>query len=282
MANSIWSNDDYGIEYKDNIIDDFENCYKAELFNRSFDNDTLVEINGWVENNTDGMIKNLLDEITPDAVMFLINAITFEAQWENEYEEAAIYSEDFTMEDGTTKEMEFMHSDEGLYLSDENTTGVMKYYKDKRFAFVGLLPNEGISMDEYVDSLTGEKINDLINGAEQTTVITKIPEFSNDYKLDLVNNLNELGINEAFTGDADFSNFTGSDNGMFISKVIHQTHIEVNREGTKAAAATAVEMKEEAISVVMPDNIVSLDRPFVYVIYDVDQDIPLFIGTMEE
>lgn len=282
MANSIWTNESYVEKFKETLMSEISENYRAELIHEGFSSETADHINKWVEEHTDSLIKNIINEIPKDAVMYLINTITFDGVWAEQYEDNNIYDDLFHKEDGSTETQTFLHSYEGKYLASEDSTGFIKYYKDNRFAFVGILPEVGVSMKDYVAGLSDEKFATLINSASNDTVNVAIPEFESDYKSELQNYLKTLGMGNAFEKEtADFNKFTEDDNSMYINRVIHQTHVEVNRKGTKAAAATIVEMKDECLAAPMEDYCVFLDRPFVYVILDVEQNLPLFIGTYE-
>lgn len=262
-------------------MDNIEKFYASELINTVFSQDTKDEINKWIEEHTDYMIKNALDDFSPDVMMVLVNTLVFDAKWEDAYEDDDLVEQIFTREDKREEKVEFMSKCEEIYLCDENTTGFIKYYKDSKYAFVGLLPEEGMSMTDYINSLSGEKIQNLLNNRSYGDVYTLIPEFTKDYNKELSDVLIDLGMSDAF-GNADFSKFTEEENGLRIGQVIHQTHIEVNPKGTKAAAATIVEKYESAaVCEPIPIYRVYLDRPFVYILLDCDQNLPLFIGTVE-
>ena len=112
---------------------------------------------------TDGKIPKMLeDNISDDTVMFLVNALSFDADWESPYSETAVHEEKFITENGSERNAEFMYSREYAYIEDENTTGFVKYYNGRRYAFVALLPNEGIKMSDYVSSRDGQKFENLL------------------------------------------------------------------------------------------------------------------------
>ena len=122
------------------------------------------------------MIPTLLDKIPDEAVMYLINALAFEADWEVPYTEDKVDQGTFTREDGTTEKVEYLHSSEYEYLKDGQASGFLKYYANGDYAFAALLPNEGISMEDYIASLTGEQLRNLLTTSELTTVEASIPK----------------------------------------------------------------------------------------------------------
>ena len=172
-----------------------------------------------------------------------------------------------------------MYSGEGYYFQDEQAVGFMKYYQGKRCAFVALLPNEGVSVESYVNSLTGRHLHEMLSAPEETMVETAIPKFEVNCNLDLSEVLMEMGMTEAFDWtNADFSRLgTCQDGNIFISRVLHKTYIGVNELGTRAGAATVAEM---ATGAAMNPKTVLLDRPFVYMLIDCETNIPFFMGTM--
>ncbi len=282
IANSIWFRDDSDrLTVEQNFLQTNADYYAADLFKAPFDNSTLKEINDWVKKNTNEMIPEILDEIPSDAVMYLINAIAFEAEWEEIYRINDVYQGVFTKEDGSTNNVEFMHSHESRYIEDDSSTGFFKYYKGRNYAFVALLPNEGTSVSDYISSLTGEHVASLLANASYASVNATIPKFTVRCSTDIVNALQAIGITDAFMGQtADFSGLGTSKNGnIFISRVLHDTFLTVDEKGTKAGAATLVEANDGAA---MDTKRVFLDRPFVYMLIDCEHNVPIFIGTVME
>ncbi|MBQ7974631.1 MAG: serpin family protein [Clostridia bacterium] len=283
LANSIWFKDAESFTVNEDFLQTNADYYGAGIFKAPFDNSTLKEINEWVEDNTDGMIKDILNEIPPEAVMYLVNALAFDAEWQSIYKENQIRDGKFTTEDGEKRDVELMYSSENMYLEDEKATGFIKYYKDRKYAFAALLPNEGISVSDYVASLNGEHLNEVLVNAQQGVVSTAIPKFETEFKVEMSDILKEMGMPDAFNYTAaDFSKLGESTEGnICISRVIHQTYINVDGKGTKAGAATVVEMKaESAMEPLEPPKEVYLDRPFVYMLIDCETNLPFFIGTM--
>ena len=282
LANSIWFTEDERFEVNESFLKTNSEFYSSGVYRVPFDDATLKKINAWVENNTDGMIKNILDEIPKNAVMYLINALAFDAKWQDEYTEYQVRDGEFTREDGEKENVEMMHSEEGVYLEDENAKGVIKYYKDRKYAFVALLPNEATSIAEYVEGLDGERIVNILSNAKTSTVYTSIPKFETDYSKEMSQVLEKMGMTDAFNEEiADFARLGRSSAGnIFINRVIHKTFIRVDESGTKAGAATVVEMADECAPVVIDPKEVILDRPFVYMLIDCKTNIPFFIGTV--
>ncbi len=282
VANSIWIRDNKDmISVKDTFLKFTDEYYDAEVYLSPFNKSTLRDINSWVEDETDGMIKKIIDDIDPLTVMYLINALSFEAKWERKYTDTSDYFR-FTDKNGNTEKVTGMSSDEYTYLEDENTKGFIKDYKGKEFSFAVLLPDEDTDIDTYVDSLTAEKINTLLNNKTNEKVETTLPKFTYEYDISLKDTLINMGLGDAFDESlADFSQMGSSSLGnIYVSDVLHKTFIEVAEEGTKAAAVTAVIMKAESAMPIEEVKRVIVNRPFVFMILDNESNTPLFIGSV--
>ena len=175
-----------------------------------------------------------------------------------------------------------MHSTEGSYLEGELATGFVKPYAGYDYAFVGLLPAEGVSVDELLAGLDGAALKELLTPVEGAAADIGLPRFTASYEAELSDTLRALGMTDAFeAGRADFSRMGASGQGpLYVGSVLHKTFIDVNEEGTRAAATTTVSMDGAAApSEPIERHEVILDRPFVYLIVDLRTDMPLFIGT---
>lgn len=282
MADSIWFTQDARFTLRQDFIDLNEKLFETEIYRTPFDVSTVEEINRWVEKNTDGMIGEILDEIPAGAVMYLVNALAFDAEWQEIYEERQVREREFTAEDGTVRKVDLMYSSESWYLEDENAQGFLKFYADEKYAFAALLPDEGVGISEYVASLTGERLHAILNNRVCVEVDAAIPKYENEYALELNEILQRMGMEDAFSDTkADFSGIGFSENGnLYISRVLHKTFIAVDEQGTKAGAATAVETDEGGMIETPDTKVVHLNRPFVYLIIDAETCLPVFMGIV--
>lgn len=281
IANSIWFRDDEGrLQVEKGFLQKNADYYGAQAYKAAFDDQTLKDINNWVKDHTDGMIDSILDQIDEDAVMYLINALVFDAEWQHVYDKSDVYKGKFTNIGGTEKQVDMMHSEETVYLQDENAIGFMKPYSGSKYNFAVLLPNEGIDIYEYIAGLTGESLMETLSTPQLGMVMATLPKFSYEYELTMNDVLKELGMPSAFSGDtADFSKMAHSSRGnIYIGDVLHKTFISVDELGTKAGAVTKVQMNDE--SAPMSEWVVTLNRPFVYMIIDNETNLPVFIGTV--
>jgi serpin B len=281
IANSIWVRDEADrISLKEDFATVNKEYYNSETVKAPFDDSTVEEINNWVNNQTNGMIPTLLNEIPETAVMYLINAMAFEGTWADEYQDYQIDEAGiFTNAAGTSETVTMLNSQESCYLQDDSVTGFLKYYEGAEYAFMALLPNEDVDLAEYVAGMTGDSYTQLYNNRIYNDVNVKIPEFSNDYDTELSGALQQMGIKLAFDEAADFSRMADYKDSLYISRVLHKTHIELDRTGTKAAAVTAIETNDEAVCEPEEPKQVYLDRPFIYAIVDTQTGAPIFIGV---
>ncbi|NLN04416.1 MAG: serine protease [Clostridiaceae bacterium] len=277
ISNSIWFRKGFNVNA--DFLQKNADYYKASAYESAFDAQTVKDINNWVKKKTDGLIDEILDKIDDSAVMFLINAIVFDAEWEKIYEKNDIKERDFRNIDGTYTKVDMMYSNESKYISSDNAVGFVKPYKNKDYSFVAILPNEEISIYDYVASLDGETFLNLVGGATKEVVNAGVPKFKYNYEIVMNDALIDMGMEHAFDGRADFSKMDADlKEGLYISEVLHKTFISVDEKGTKAGAVTKVEMRDTAGPV--SEARVILDRPFVYAIIDNATNLPLFIGTV--
>lgn len=281
IANSIWfRNGENYFEPDETFLETNAREYDAEIYAAPFDEETCSDINHWVENETEGMIKDILDGIPENALLYLVNAVAFEAEWQEVYNKNQISSGSFFSADGSSSTVDMMHSNETKYLQDAYASGFIKPYADG-YSFAALLPAEGLSLDDYLGQLEGAAFLKTIRSAEDIQVSAGLPKFEAETKLELQDILAGMGMPLAFDPlEADFSAMGSCEAAnIFISRVIHKTYIDVNELGTRAGAATVAEMAGE--SAPMDIKIVNLDRPFLYAIIDTENGLPVFIGTVE-
>ena len=283
IANSIWFRDDKNLLHvESDFLQKNADYYNASVFSAAFDRQTVKEINDWVKKNTDGMIDNIIEEIDKSQMLFLINAVAFDAEWATIYEKSSVREDTFTNIHGKKQTVSLMHSTEHRYLEDALSTGFVKPYYNEKYSFVALLPNEGVPIETYIESLTGAGFMNMLRSAKNTIVHASMPKFEYEYEIGLVGVLKDLGMTDAFYADkADFSKMAQSSLGeLYIGGVLHKTFIKVDERGTKAGAVTAVIMTTTSAPPVDPPKIVRLDRPFVYAIIDNATNLPVFIGTV--
>ena len=276
IANSIWARDDAArLSVPDAFLRTTKSYYNADFYKAPFDETTVEDINSWVNDNTKGMIPKLIDRIEYNQIMYLINAVAFDGAWEWPLLDEQVREGKFTLADGTDVTADMMHDELGVYLDDGRATGFMKDYKGGKYSFAAVLPNEGTTVADYIKDMNADSLKKLLDSASYETVYTTLPKFNFDYGTSLVPALQNMGMNIAFTDEADMTGMNEIP-GTRISNVIHKTYIQVDEKGTKAAAVTAI----SAADGIMPEEPkhVNLNRPFLFMIVDNGNKLPVFIG----
>lgn len=282
IANSIWFRDDKDrLTVEEMFLQKNADYYGAAAYKSPFDDTTVEDINKWVKNNTDGMIGKIVDNIDADTVMYLINAIVFDAEWEKIYNIHNINQGDFNTASGGVSLVEYMFSEEQLHIGDENAQGFIKPYANGDYSFFALLPEEGMTLSEYMGGLTGATLHKTLSEPEERMVYAHLPKFGYEYKIKMNDALKALGMTDAFNAKtADLSKLGKSSRGnLYIGEVLHKTYINVDEMGTKAGAVTKVEIKDESY---VEGVTIRLDRPFIYGIMDNSTKMPVFIGTVAD
>lgn len=281
ITNSIWFRNDFTpkAEFLQNNADYFGAGARKLNFN---DKASAEVINDWVRENTNSKIDKIIDKINPADVMHLINTFYFNAKWEKPFDtEQKTNQANFYLSNGKTQTTTFMHLTDQLdYISGQSASAVLLPYDDGRFAFLGILPDEGIKLDEYIKILDERTIPELISQKRNTNIAVTIPKFKTSGDFELKEALKNMGFGIAFDGNrADFSKMGNANEKLVISSVKHKTFLQVDELGTEAGAVTDVVMRETGIN----GNIQTLvfNRPFIYAIVDIKTNLPLFLGTME-
>lgn len=285
-ANSVWVRDVEGLQVSKDWLGTCRGRLDAQAFAAPFDSSTVEDVNSWVLDKTDGMIPRLMDQVSPDAMVYLVNALAFNDAWDEPFERDATKTADFTCEDGTVLSVPMMRSHEDIYLANEVAEGFVKRYENGDFAFVGVLPREGHAVGDVVASLDGASLASLaLTGVANTEVDIGLPRFTINWEVGLEEQLRALGVTDAFDVDrADFTPMgTTGDGSLFIGGVIQKTYVDVSEEGTRAAAATSVGVSgSSAPGSEEPEvKTVILNRPFIYLIVDWQYGTPLFAGVAQ-
>jgi serpin B len=275
LANSIWYKEGY--EVKKTFLDINRNYFNAEVreldFNQKWALDT---INNWCARKTNNLIKEVLDYIPSNAVMYLINAVYFKGIWKTQFDKKYTIESNFTNEDSKIVKVNMMHlKDTFAYGEDDNAQYLDLPYGNNAFSMTVLLPKNGKSTKDVLDNMTGEKWTTIISDMTQQEVEVYMPRFTNKNKFLLNKPLQNMGMVKAFGQGADFTNIANDD--LMISRVLHDTYIDVNEEGTEAAAVTVVEFVKTSFPM---NPVVRVNKPFVFVIREKSSGVILFIGKM--
>ncbi|MBE6779013.1 MAG: serine protease [Ruminococcaceae bacterium] len=284
-ANSVWLTADDRLTVEKDFLQTNADYYGADAYKAPFNEQTRQDINGWVEDKTHGMIPQMLEDMDPNAVMVLVNALAFEAAWSEPYTETQVRSGTFYGADGQERTVDFMYGNESAYIEDENAIGFLKPYAGGRYAFAALLPRENeMTLEAYMETLDGAALHAMLSGRTWRSVQTAVPRMNITWGTDMAAVLAAMGMPLAFDETkADFTGLGRSTAGnIFINRVLHKTSITVGEKGTKAGAATAVEMADKMAADPYENVQVYLTRPFVYMLVDTTTCTPLFIGAMHQ
>ncbi|QRN86188.1 serpin family protein [Clostridia bacterium] len=279
LKNSIWIRE--GEEIKTDYLDVIAKQYLARLDYLDFnDPDSATAINNWIEEATKGKISDMIAPPLPsDAVAYLINAIYFKGDWAEQFDKDSTFDAEFYKQNGQTSTVKMMNDKRTVwYMENENMEAVRIPYVDENRSMIILLPKETDYIDNLINRLDEKIFSTILESFyEVDDMILQIPKFEMEYGTKNLNqSLKNLGMNIAFTSDADFS---GMRDGLYISNVLHKAFIEVNEQGSEAAAATVVDLKETAME--SPKKF-RADRPFLFLIYDEDSNSILFLGKYSE
>lgn len=279
IANSIWPREGYPV--LPSFMEVNQKYFYSEAKPLDFSQSDAVDIiNNWISEKTHGRIEDMLDYIPADAVMYLINAIYFKGTWTYQFDEELTEEENFytTPQNPTTCQM-MKISGTWLYSQDDMVQIVDLPYGDSLFSMTVMLPHSQ-SVDEFIAQLTPEKWEDYFGTLDYKFGTVSMPKIKLDYKLLMNSALINMGMSIAFGASADFSRINGFGN-LFISRVIHQSFVQIDEEGTEAAAATIVEISLTSGSGSSGFHM-RVDRPYIFVIRERINNTILFIGKITE
>lgn len=279
IGNSIWLRQDR--EVKQDFLSLNKSSFQAHIEKLDFSDKNAVDIiNDWISNATEGKIDKLLEPPIPeDILMYIINAIYFKGQWSEPFDVKSTSEGIFNAGDGNEKKASMMRKD-GIveYGEVEGSKIVRLPYGNGKTAMYCILPEEGTPINDYVGQLSPEKWKELKDSlSKKSDVRLQLPKFELEYGIKNLNGaLSALGMAEAFDPyKADFSEIAGN---VSISRVLHKAVIEVNEEGSEAAAVTSVEMRLTS-AVIDPITFIA-DRPFIFIIADDETGTILFMGKL--
>ena len=276
IGNAIWYRD--GFAFHQAFFDTVSHYFNARVAGLDFDSPATVDrINAWVDTATAGKIPKVLDAIDRDLVMLLMNAIYFKGSWRSQFDPAHTQDAPFTLEGGGTHQSRMMHLKHVVAISTANgALAVDLPYGRAAFTMTAILPPSGMDVDAFIASLDQATWNAIIDGLQHSTVDVYLPKFQMKWKDMLNADLIGMGMGRAFCEScADFSRMSPA--GLFISFVQQNTFVNVNEEGTEAAAVTTVGM---GVTSAGPPPVIRFDRPFVFVIRERLSGTILFMGKV--
>ena len=291
IANSLWVDPEGQI--KEDFIGKCTGIFDAQVLQAQLSDPGIVPaLNGWVSDHTSEMIPEIIDEpFAEETAALLVNALYLKNTWAQKFDPDETVELPFTHADGTEERVDFLrHFQLSLpYLEGEDSVGALLPYDDGRLAFFALMPRlypDSPDFETWLAELDGAELSRLIRDSgerEEFFLRLTLPKFQAEWSGELKDTLAALGLDAAFDPDrADFSLLGDNPYGYYLSQVIHAAKIAVNEEGTEAAAATVVAVAGEGAPMVEPKGIeLDFDRPFLYGIVDLENGVPLFLGTFE-
>jgi serpin B len=284
IGNSVWMRNELTPLVYQSFLDRVHSSYDGEAFTRDFGNPrTINEINGWIDKATNGKIKDMIKEIDQSTVMFLINAIYFKGSWVTRFDQSQTKPQNFYTSPGNTTQVDMMRTSGsfGYYADGNCQVARLPYGRDKVAMYV-FLPNESVSLDSFIANLNQTTHDEYISKLGSVgKLIVQLPKFKVEYGVKRLNiALKNLGMETAFNPyEANFSGIASPAKGnLYIGFVDHMAVVEVNEEGTEAAAATVVSVDMTAIPNQPPSFIVN--RPFYFEIRDDRSGSILFMGKI--
>jgi serine protease inhibitor len=286
IGNSVWMEKGFEPIVKSSFLERVGTSYDGEVFTRDFGNpQTVSEINGWIDERTEGKIKEMVQQLSPELVMLLINAIYFKGEWKIRFDEAKTQKQDFYLPNGNSVKVDMMSTVGNFsyyyYSGEKCQVARLPYGRDKVAMYV-FLPDEGVSLDSFIASLNQTAQDEYVSKLQPVgDLVVKLPKFGVQYGVRRLNDvLKKLGMGIAFEPcEANFSDIASTaPQNLYISYVDHKAVVEVNEKGTEAAAATVIGIGVTSVGIFSPSFVV--DRPFFFEIRDDRSGSILFMGKI--
>lgn len=286
LANSAWVDDDF--EAEADYLVEIDSFYLSDVYRANLStSQTMGDMNAWIDENTNGMIPTLLDQpLDEDVVLALFNTIYFKGEWEQEFKEENTTERDFITSDGTVEQVEMMHlyGENLQYVNTADAVGVVLPYKDESMAMVALMPAGNGDVREMYENMAWTDIGDILDDKDVRLCNLQLPKFEVTFERNLNDSLQAMGLKKAFDGSlADLSGMGRTKDGtnIFIDLVFQKAVVIVDEEGTEAAAVTQVLVRNESCAIEEQPVNIFFNEPFLYMIVDLEKEIPLFMGIMD-
>ncbi len=274
ISNSMWARK--GNKFKGAFEDINKEVFSAELFDgEPFNDSTVKKLNKWIEDKTDGMIKEMLGNIDDSTLFMLVNTILFDARWVEEIPESKLYTRTFTTASGEEKLVKAMYPSVDQYFEYKGAKGFTNDYHGGRYSFVAILPKEGEKLSDYSAGIDYAELRNAIDNQKSGSVEVFIPLFEYEYKKTVNDILKDMGVNKIF--EPGYLDGVSDPSGLYVGEVLHASKIELTNLGTRVGSSTVITMDGSASPVF--DAEIYLNRPFIYMIYDKKAGLPLFVGA---
>lgn len=270
IANSVWYNHQYSVnpDFASVIQQEYDGTVQGLNFGSEAARTT---INAWVEDKTNQRIKDLIQSISPDEVMFLVNTVYFKSDWTYRFDKSQTHEAPFTTIDGTTSPVNMMRSKGATigYYQNDDLRMLTIPYGNKQFNFTIVVPHS--DFHEVISGMDISLLNQWLDQSDTVTVELELPRFKMTWKKDLKETLGKMGMKMK-----GFPNLLETPEELEISRVVHQTYLDVNEEGSEAAAATSIGVV--VTSLPQEPTRITIDKPFLFMIRENHSGTILFMG----
>lgn len=277
--NAIWFNADQNAQPTNDFLQVAADYYSVSAYKESFNADTVTNVNNWISNKTNMNVEYVIDKMPSDVPMYMFSAAMLEASWATPYSYDNIQDGVFVNASGVEEKAQMMTSFEYQYIKDAAAHGIIKEYSGKDYAFVAVLPDEGVSVEEYVKYLaSGENYKKLMESEYRVVVDATVPKFSCQYNDDITDLIKAFDLGTAFNADrADLRNLGTADGNLYVGGLQVRTAMSVTDKGTsKGTSSTVANENANATSV----RVLTLDRPFVFAVIDCQYKLPVILGAI--
>lgn len=282
IANSLWANEQFSLNKS--FINTCSKSYKASIQNLNFSDPASVgKINSWASQNTSGKIPSILQKLSASQLMVLVNATYFKAAWMDQFTKQATQDADFHTGKGEVRKVAMMvQGGKMIYNETDRFQIISLPYADQRTCMFIILPKKGSSTEQLIGTLQNEwtKVSSSLSSKRGSLYL---PRFKFDYSTQLADTLADMGMKLAFSEKADFLPMVTKPPSPLVSQVIHKTYVDVNEEGTEAAAVTAMVFETAAMRREEEKPFeMRVDRPFLFAISNQENNAILFLGAVDD
>lgn len=277
---ALWFNSDKNCMPNQELLQANADYYGADAFRDDFASDmSMQNINNWISNKTNQKIEYIVDKISSDSPMCVVNATDFEADWSKPYSYDQVKDGTFKDNAGNETTTQMMSSFEYIYLEDDLGKGFIKYYSGDNYAFIALRPDDYVSLSSYIDHLAvGGKLKYMLKWQKKEVVSATIPKFECEYTGGLADTIKSIGVGSAFDSNkAELSSLGTSDDNLYVGDIYTRTILRVTEKGTSKGTAASIGSSNDTAA---KTHVITLDRPFVYMVVDCNNYLPIIIGAV--
>ena len=257
------------------FTDNLKKYFAADVFTTPFDESTVKQMNAYFKNKSGKRIKEACESTPENAEMFVLGTLTFDAKWDKQVLASEISPGIFKCKDGNDEKVDYLSMDGVDYIKLGDTIGIRKDYEGCEYSFIAFLPSDGMSAEDFVNSLSPEDFITAVKGRKILSTTAKIPRFTASASYNLENALPKLGVSELFGENADFSKMSKDD--LKLSGFIHKAYIMTSEKGTEDGASTTTDLSES-------EDLIELvfDSPFFYAVVDKTTGMPFYMGIVNK